>query len=139
MGDHEQGALVLLLQIVKKGEDFIAGGRVKIARRLIAEQQRGTKNESPRNGHALPLASREFVGPMGDSAVEADMAKHGFRCAFRLFFRESLQAQRQGHVLQRREGGQKIEGLKDHADFFAAQAGARVVGESRKFNAIHFY
>jgi hypothetical protein len=62
MGDHQESALVFLLELVKQSEDFPARCGVEIASRFIAQQQGRPENDRARDGHALALASGEFIG-----------------------------------------------------------------------------
>jgi hypothetical protein len=54
---------------------------------------------------------------------------------FRLFPAHALETKRKGGVLDGAQSRQKIEGLKDHSDFLAAQAGTLIVVKVRKFYA----
>src|SRR5216684_3854853 len=54
---------------------------------------------------------------------------------FRLFAAHALQTKRKGGVFGGGQSRQKVEGLKDHADFLAAHAGTLIVVKLRNFYA----
>ena len=63
MGDDDD-SIAGTVDVVEEREDLLTGGGVEITGRLVGEQQARTGHERPSDGDALPLAAREFAGPM---------------------------------------------------------------------------
>ena len=66
---------------------------------------------------------------MIDPMLQADALEHGQSPVVGFALAHALKAQRQRDIFKRGKSEQKIEGLENHADFFATQARARVVAE----------
>jgi hypothetical protein len=60
---------VLAIERLEQREDFVARLPVEVARRFVAQQQGGIRNDRPGNAHALLLAAGEgarvVFGAMG--------------------------------------------------------------------------
>jgi hypothetical protein len=62
VGHHEHGLLVLAHEDVQEVEDLARALAVEVARRLVAEQERGIGHDGPGDGHALVLAPESCRG-----------------------------------------------------------------------------
>src|SRR5882672_3526017 len=61
---------LVLVELLKHGQHFLAGARIQIARRLIGKEQRRMIDQCPGDGDALLLAAGKLrgvmVGAIGD-------------------------------------------------------------------------
>jgi len=90
MRDHEESAVVFLLELVKQAEDFSARCRIKIARWFIAQKQGRPENDGSRDRHTLPLATGEFIGTVIRSVLESYPLQHRDCAMFCVSFRQAL-------------------------------------------------
>ena len=60
-GDHQRHFLTRV-QVPEQGHDFLAGGAVQVAGRLVEQHQRRFVGQGAGDGDALLLAAREFRG-----------------------------------------------------------------------------
>ena len=61
-----------MVQLEEELLDLLARRRIEVARRLVGEDQAGTKREGARHGHALLLPSRELGGPVHQALLQPD-------------------------------------------------------------------
>ena len=101
---------------VEQLHDAQRDGRVEVARRLVADEQRRAVNHGPGNGHALLLATGELVGEVLHALTEANKAKHlgDLRLDDGLGLADALEGE--GDVLVDRLVGKQLEVLVDGAD-----------------------
>ena len=128
VGDHDQRAAALVDRLAQERQHGAPGARVERAGRLVGEHHARFADEGASDGDALLLAARELGRPVAAALVEADAL-------------EDVADDRPGQPLAREPcrqrdvllGGQRaeqVEGLKDEADPFAAQAGERSLVET---------
>ena len=100
------------------------GGLVEIAGGLVGDQDGGIGRQRTRQRHALLLAAGQFGRVMIEPGGKADRGKLAFGALERVVLAGELERHR--HVLQRRHGGNEVEGLEHDADMGAAKAGEPV-------------
>src|SRR5690349_15568565 len=61
MRDHQDGLLVLAVELLQQAQDFIGRGAVQIAGRFVAEQDGRIGDNGAGNAHALLLAAGHFA------------------------------------------------------------------------------
>ena len=61
MGHHNDGLVVLAIQLLQQAENFIGRGAVQITGGLIAQQDRGIGDDGAGDADALLLAARHFA------------------------------------------------------------------------------
>ena len=126
---NERGP-VPLLQAEKKIGDRGTIGPIEIAGWFIGQEQLWPWCRSPRKRHTLLLSPRHLGGKVVPPVPKAHgrqlclCAVKGVLCA--------PEFQRDGHVFERRHGGDQVEGLKDNAHMLPAEAGQIVLGHRAK-------
>jgi hypothetical protein len=113
VGDDQDGGAEPLVEVADEGEDFGAGVSVEVASGFIGEQDGGREGEGAGDGHALALASREFVGEVIEAVAELHELEQFAGAAVDLGAAESLQVQGEGDVLETGERGQEVEEQED--------------------------
>src|SRR5690348_13572635 len=63
VGDDKQGD-ALFIEVFQEFHDFFAAGAIKVAGRLVSNDNAGLHSQSAGNGHALALAAGELIRPM---------------------------------------------------------------------------
>src|SRR5262245_41858800 len=74
---HDDGLAVLPVQYLQEAENLVRRPAVEIARRLVADEDRGVRDEGARDGDALFLAARELLGLVPRAVGEADDLERG--------------------------------------------------------------
>src|SRR5918995_3456201 len=64
MGDHKNGFVELAVQAMHQFEHLFGRSLVEIARRLIGDQDRRVRSDSPSDGNALFLATGKLAREM---------------------------------------------------------------------------
>ena len=112
------------------------GMRIKVAGRLIRDQERRPVNQGPGDCRPLLLAAAELMGEMSRSIREPDQINQ-FRGPFFTFVRRHpLQEQGKADVFEHIHRRQKVEELKDEADAAAPIFRKRVVVRTVQRKAI---
>ncbi len=132
MRHHQDGAAAFAVDLIEQTENLLAGGGVEISGGFVAQQHYRLEDQRPGYGDALPLAAGELVRPVRGALRQTGPLQQRAGAAHGLVPGNSLQPQRQGNILERGERGQKVEGLEDHSDLLAAQAGAGIVAQLRR-------
>src|ERR1043166_6918471 len=98
----------------------MAGVGVEVARRFIGKENSGTVDKRSRDGHALLLAAGKLRRVMRSPFAEMNASQK----LERQVARPLVAAQFEGDhdILQRRQGGNELEILKNKPDHFASQA-----------------
>jgi hypothetical protein len=117
-GENRCGVL-LASEALQKVEDQRAGGGVEIARGFIGEEELRRMHESASDGDALHLSTGELVGVTVTEAIEFDPAQTFVGGSARAG--DACEEERQFDIFVDGEGVKKLEGLKDEADFVAAE------------------
>ncbi len=107
--------------------DFEAGLRIEVAGGLVRQENRRVVHERARDGHALPLTARQFVGTMGHAIDELHFRERSLRSLQTVLGRHAGVDERQLDVVQRRGSRQQVERLEDEPDLLVADAGQFVV------------
>src|SRR6478672_10406341 len=118
--DHRVAALV---ELVEEVHDVLRGRRVKVAGRLVGEQDRRPVDQGARDGDPLALAAGELVGHVGHARAEPHLLERLLRPLLALGAGESGVDQRQLDVVQGVGAREQVEGLEDEADLLVADAG----------------
>ncbi|MBA2297469.1 MAG: ATP-binding cassette domain-containing protein [Actinobacteria bacterium] len=132
--DHDRRLAVLVDGVAHQREDLAAGGRVEVARRLVGEEHRRTRDERARDGDALLLAARELGWAMAPAIGEPGRVEQ---------LLEPLaldpgtgDREREGDVLLGGEHRQEVEELEDETDVPPAKPGQLVVLQGRDLHAV---
>src|SRR5258708_18378307 len=113
---------------------------VEVAGGLVGEPDGGAGDEGAGDGYARGVASRQLVGAMVETAVDAQHP--GEVIEQRLVDLLLLRGSQVGDVVRDLdvahggEGGQKVEALEDEADLGAAHPGAFAIGEFGEVYAV---
>ncbi len=127
VGDqHEAGAVALMLG-EEAVDDEAAGRAVKIAGRLVGEDQGRAGGEGAGDRDALLLAARQFARVVAGAVAEPDPAER--RRGLGEGVAAAVELERDRDVLERGHRRQQVEALEDYADPGAAQAGETVFVE----------
>ena len=111
------------VDLVHHGHDLVGAGRIQIAGGLVAEDHLGLVHQGAGDGHPLLLPAGELVGAMALPVGEADVSQGGFGrlSGYRPLLACVLGGQHD--VLDGREAGHQVEGLKDEAHLGRGGAG----------------
>ena len=104
--------------------------RVQIARRLVGQQDRREHGQRARNRHALTLTAGQLIGKMVDTLAKLHQLQQLARARLDLLSRPAAQVQRQRHVFQARQAGEKIEELENESDLVAPHGSQAIVREA---------
>src|SRR2546429_8166623 len=89
---------------------------VKLAGRLVGEDQPRLADHGARHGDALCLAAGNLLGQLLGEVAEAEPGKGSPRSLADIVFRLAGKSQGEPHVLEHVEGRQKARSLKDDRD-----------------------
>ena len=103
---------------------------VEIAGRLVGDEDGGIGRKRAGERHALLLAAGQLGGIVVSAFAQADGGKLLRRALVGVI--DAGQLQRHRDVLQRRHGGNEMEGLEHDADIAAAEAGQRVLAQGAR-------
>ena len=125
VSDHEQRRTDFPLQPHKELDDAAALA-VSSTRRFIGQNDLRLVHHCPSHRGALTLPARHVV-----EADEPDQRGRGWRAPLGISeFREvTIERQRQSHVLQQRQEGQKVVRLVDETDVTTPKVGAISIGQ----------
>ena len=126
VGDENDG-VALSVEVVKQTHDFVAGAGVEVAGGLVGEDDAGMIDEGARNGDALALSAGEFVGFVHHAGAEVYGFEDFFCTASALGGRGAVVDEGKLDVVEGSGAGEKVEGLKDKANFLIADAGKFVI------------
>ena len=119
VGGENRRSFLFASEALQNVEDQSAGGSVEIAGGLIGEEQLGRMYQSTSDGDALHLSTRKLVRIAVAEAVEFDPAQPFVGGGTRIG--DAREQERQFDIFIDGEGVKQLEGLKDEADFVAAQ------------------
>ena len=80
VGSHDEGRVKLAAPPRQKGEDLVARCSIEVAGRFVGEDDGGTFNHGPGDGHTLLLSAGEFVRVSLFLALEAHFSEGGQGC-----------------------------------------------------------
>src|ERR1700733_3089586 len=116
VGDHDHRQAVVLPELLKQGDDLVAGVLVEVAGRLVGEQHLGLLDQRAGDRDALLLAAgqlgREVPGPVG----EPDRGERLGRARLARRVADPERYQRRLDVLLRRQRRYQVERLEDEPD-----------------------
>ena len=123
MGDHDAGLSIILCRPVRSSRIPAAAAASRLPVGSSARSLSGVVDEGAGEGDALPLATGEFLGTVGEPVAETE----AFQCylgAFAGLAAVPAPVQCGKHdVFQRVQFGEQREILEDEPDFLAAQFG----------------
>jgi hypothetical protein len=122
------------VELEQQIENSRTGFVVQVARGLIGEQERWSRHEGARNGYALLFSAGELLRIVAQAVFETHVDQRLARAGRRV--RGGGELERQQHVLDRGQGGQQVERLKNESDFAIAQPRAAVLVECRELGAV---
>src|SRR4051812_24838191 len=126
----------LTVELPEELDDALSGPRVEVARGLVGEQQRRTRDQRPRDRDALALASRKRRGPRRSLVREPDALERLARAASRVGHTVAEEV-RQQDVLQRAERREQVEALEDEPDLRVPQRRELRVADAAQIAAEH--
>ena len=135
MGHEDQGRAPVALEGEEQVDDRLPRVLVEVAGGLVRHQDRRVRHDGAGDSHPLLLAARELRGIMLHAMAEAHRLQFGPGALERIPFAGKLQGQ--GHVFQRRHGGNQMEGLEHDADAPAAKARQPVLVQGGEIGAVH--
>src|SRR3569833_1139504 len=127
VGNHHDRDPLFTVQAVKNGNDLDARSLIERARRLVSQHDLRVVYQRPRNRNALLLAARELIGMVIGPLRQSNRGKGLQRAFARILYGRIRVKQRQLDVLYRARAGQKVELLKNEAEFLIANHGELVV------------
>src|SRR5579885_564869 len=135
MGSDDEGLARLRAQIGDELEDILAVFRVQVARRLIGNHKGRVGRQRAGNGDALLLAAGKLVGPVAEPVRQAHQFKQFLRPRR---WRAGVLADIQRHldIFLRRQRGNQVERLEDHADFVVAHRRQLPLTHARNVHSI---
>ena len=113
-GDHHGGAQPV--HLLEQLHQPLGLHVVQVAGRFIGQQQVGPADHRARDRHPLLLAAGQFRRPRARLLRQPHPAQHLAHVGADLAFRPAGDAQRQRHVVERRQVRQQAEVLEHHAD-----------------------
>ena len=122
--------------LMKKFHDFYSRLGIERTSWLIGQKYARIGNQSTRNGHTLPLSARKFAGLMIHTVCQLYplQGAHGSFSAF-CSLHPGI-GQGQFHILYGIELGQKVEILKDKADFAITHIRELIIVEMAHINSV---
>src|SRR5580658_195943 len=126
VGDEQDG-VALFVELGKESHDFLTGLGIEVAGGLVGEEDGGAIHEGPSYGYALALAARKLVGLVEHAGCEIDLGEGAASTFGALLGGSTVIDERKLDVVKSSGAGQKIEGLKDEADFLVANVGEIIV------------
>jgi hypothetical protein len=106
---------------------LVAG--IEVARGLVGENQRWSVDQSPGNGDALLLPSRQLARGMIETIIEPHHAEHFDRPRVALLAVKPVVHHRQLDIFKSGRARQQVESLKDEADALVADVRPLVGGQ----------
>ena len=114
--DDDHGAAEAPMDVADQREDLFARARVEVAGRFVGEEHRRVDRERAGDGDALALTAGEFVGQVGQAAIELDEGQEFARAFVDSLARPAAEMQRQADVFDAGQRRQQVEELEDEAD-----------------------
>ena len=87
--------------------------RIEVSRRFVGQDQFGIGNYRARNRDTLFLTAGQLPGIVGETFLQADERERRFHMFFAFGLAQSGQHQRQFDILECRQHGNEVEGLKN--------------------------
>ena len=136
MSDHQNCLVEFPAGFAQHSEDGVRVLCIEVAGRLICKDDGGAGNERPGDGDTLLLAAGKLVGPVVQTALDAQKVRQMVhQCGIeRLAIVGNLVSK--ADVGVRGNRWQKIETLKHEADVGAAKLGAFGVGKLGEFDVL---
>jgi hypothetical protein len=115
------------VQRPEQPHDFLAGGAVEVAGRLVGQENAWAVDQRPGDGHSLPLPAGELVGTVIHPISQSHLGERlGSEIPTFLGAYAGIH-QRQLHIVQAGGPGQQVEGLKDETDLLVPDPGQLIV------------
>ena len=119
------------MQLVEDLQDARAALLIKVAGRLVGQDQRRLVHERPGDRHALPLATRQLGRQVAQAVAEADALERPARSLSPLGPVQPGVEHRQLDVALDRGPGEQVEALEDEPYLAVAHAGQRTARQLR--------
>src|SRR5690349_16943521 len=119
VGDKNDG-VALTVKIREESHDFFAGLGIKVARRLVSQNDGWRIDQGAGNSDALALTAGKFIRLVIHAVGELDAGQRLLSFFEPFFGRSSVVDERKLDVVERRGTREQIERLKDEADFLVA-------------------
>ena len=127
VGDHNDGPSVVAVESVEDVHDLGAHLGVKVARRLVGQDDFRVADDGPRDGHALTLSAGELRGEVLHAVAQAHPGEHFLGGAAAFLRGDVAVEERQLHVVKHAERGDEVEALEDEAERAVAEGSELLV------------
>ena len=118
MGYHDDGLVVLAGHGLDEVHDFYGRVRIKVAGRLVGEDDIGLRDESSRDSHTLLLSAGHLLGLVLHTPSEPDLFEDLSRKLPALSSADSLEDERKLDIFKRRHGSDQVVGLENKSEVF---------------------
>jgi acyl-CoA thioesterase-1 len=136
MGNQHQRCATLRPQVEQQVDDGASRPFVKIAGRLVSDQQGRSRRECAGQRDALLFAARKLRRVMRHALSEFDGGQFGGRARKRIS--KTGQLHRRCDVFECGHSGDQMKSLKDDADLGAAKPGQRIFAKALQRDAVDF-
>src|SRR5215207_6201098 len=109
---HQYDGLAGRMQGLEQCHDLFARGAVEVTRRFVGQENSGPIHQSPSDGHPLPLAAGQLVGPVIHPIAQPDLRECLSRELTPLLPPNTGVDQRELDVVETGCPRQQVEGLK---------------------------
>src|ERR1035441_7971493 len=117
---NQHDGVALGMEAVKQGHDLEAGLGIKVAGRLVREDDRWPIDESTGNGDTLTLSAGKFVGLVVHAAFESNVGQRFLGPLDAGCGGSAVINQRQLYIMKRGGARQQIESLEHESNFLVA-------------------
>lgn len=132
----EGNGVAFAVKLAEEFENCFAGERVERTGRLIGENDFRFVHQRACDGDALRLTTGELTGAILYAIGKSDRV-NGAQGAFAAFLAADVGVDHgQLDIFENIEPGQEVEGLKDEADLFVADAGEFIVARLADIHAV---
>src|SRR5512139_309479 len=137
MSHHDDGFAQVAAQLFHEHQHVFGRSAVEIAGGFIGHQQGRVRDQGPRDGHPLLLASGELTGMVIHAIREVDQPQHRPHMVPALPTGEVGQNERQLYVLEGGEDRDQIIELEDEPDMRGAPGGELRFGQTGDVDVPH--
>jgi hypothetical protein len=127
VGDDDEGELRLPLYGQEQIDDRVRGGPVELPGRFVREEHVRSVDQRPSNSDALALPAGELIGQLVLMLAQPDLGEETLAATVAVVL--SSKCELDGDVLDCRQVGQKVVGLKEESDLLAPHSRPCTVGK----------
>ena len=120
MGNHNDG-VALRMDLLELFHDDMTIAAIKVAGRLVSEDDARVSDQAASDGNALLLATGELIRHVIFAFAKVEMLEDIIGHAETAGFAAAGIDEREGNILENRKSRNKVEVLEDEADFFGAE------------------